>query len=218
MKGIVFWVWMPFLVALIFSCSSPSGDRAQTGDAVESEVLTGENSFELDKGVIFWTGYGVGKDHKGTLDITEATLYTEGMELVGGEFIIDVNSLVVTDLNEDNGKSKLESHLKSGDFFESDKYPTGRFVITSISPVANKEGVTHQITGNLTLKDITKSITFDADIIMDNEEIRARTPDFIINRTEWNVMYGSDLIGTAKDKLISNDVTLSLGLNAKRKS
>ena len=211
-------MWMAAAALMGFSActSAPEGETVETGEAQAVETLQGDNTFTVDQGVLYWTGYDVAKQHTGEIKISEGQLSTSGTELVSGSFTIDINSLSVTDLNEDNGKSKLEGHLKSGDFFQGDKYPTGTFEITSVAPKSGTEGVTHSITGNLTLKGITKSITFDAEIMADAQTLRARTPDFKINRTEWNVMYGSDLIGTAKDKLISNDVTLSLGFTAQR--
>jgi polyisoprenoid-binding protein YceI len=212
------FIWMAAAAVIGFaSCTSaPEGETVETGEAQAVETLQGDNSFTVDQGVMYWTGYGVGKQHTGEIKISEGQLSTSGTELVSGSFTIDINSLTVTDLDEDNGKSKLEGHLKSGDFFQGDQYPTGTFEITAVTPKTGTDGVTHSITGNLTLKGITKSITFDAEIMADAQTLRARTPDFKINRTEWNVMYGSDLIGTAKDKLISNDVTLSLGFTAQR--
>jgi polyisoprenoid-binding protein YceI len=202
----------------ILSCNSgPKGEVAETGDAVElDQALTGEAVYTLDQGVIFWAGSGMGKTHTGTLNVTEAELFTDGAELVGGTFSIDMTSVAVTDLDESSGKLRLEGHLRSGDFFLADQYPTGNFEITSITKAENRDDATHMIQGNLTLKNITRSITFPAEIVVDGSAVRAKTPDFTINRTEWGANFGSGIIGTAQDKLISDDVVLSIGLNAKK--
>ncbi len=196
--------------------SAPEGETVETGEAQAVETLEGDNTFTVDAGVVYWTGYGVGKQHTGEIKISEGKVSTSGTELVSGSFTLDIKSLLVTDIDEANGKLDLEGHLVSGDFFEGEKFPTGSFEITAVAPKTGVEGVTHTITGNLTLKGVSKSITFDAEIMADAQTLRAKTPDFKINRTEWGIMYGSDLIGTAKDKLISNDVTLSLGFTAQR--
>jgi len=202
----------------LMSCGSDSGaDRAETGDAVDQDqLLTGEAVYTLDQGVVFWAGSGMGKTHTGTINVSEAELFTDGADLVGGQFTIDMTSFNVTDLDESSGKMKLEGHLRSGDFFLADEYPTGNFVITSIEKANDREDATHMIQGNLTLKDITRSITIPAEISVDGTTVRAKTPDFTINRTEWGANFGSGIIGTAQDKLISDDVTLSIGLNALR--
>jgi polyisoprenoid-binding protein YceI len=183
---------------------------------LDIQSIKGPASFYLDQGVVFWSAHDLIKTHNGTLNITKAQIFTDGPELVGGTFEIDMTSVTVNDLNADSGKPKLEKHLKSSDFLEIETHPTGQFEIASVQKIEGKEGATHEITGNLTLKNITRSITFLAEIQIDENSFRARTPDFTFNRTDWNIMFGSDLIGTAKDKLISNNVTISLGITAKK--
>jgi len=204
------------MFGMVACTSAPEGETVEAGEAQAVETLEGDNTFTVDAGVVYWTGYGVGKQHTGEIKISEGKVSTSGTELVSGSFTLDINSIMVTDIDEANGKLDLEGHLASGDFFQGDKFPTGSFEITAVTPKEGVEGVTHSITGNLTLKGVTKSITFDAEIMADAETLRAKTRDFKINRTDWGVMYGSDLIGTAKDKLISNDVTLSIGFTAQR--
>jgi polyisoprenoid-binding protein YceI len=206
---------LPLFYVLLTSCNSGAkNENIETSEAVEIQALEGAASFTLDQGVVFWSAHDLIKQHHGTLNINKAEIFTDGSDLVGGMFEIDMSSVTVNDLTEDKGKSKLEKHLKSSDFLEIDAHPTGQFEISSVQKIEGKEGATHEITGNLTLKNITKSITFPAEIQIDATSFRARTPDFTITRTDWNIMYGSNLIGTAKDKLISNSVTLSLGVTA----
>ena len=68
--------------------------------------------------------------------------------------------------------------------------------------------------GNLTLKGITKSVTIPATVNMTENKLMASTPQFTIDRTEWNVMYGSSGLGLAKDKIINDRVGLSIELQA----
>jgi polyisoprenoid-binding protein YceI len=66
-------------------------------------------------------------------------------------FTVDVNSL-----NTDN--EKRDGHLKSDDFFNAEKYPQIKFVSTSFTPLG---GSKYKLTGNLTIRDVTKPVTFD---------------------------------------------------------
>lgn len=110
----------------------------------------------------------------------------------------------------------------SGDFFNAQKYPEGVFEITSVTPVGNtaQDGgdpavanATHTITGNLTLKDATKSISFPAVVSMMNNQLNADA-SFNIDRTQWNMVYGNDK--SLGDKFIRPEVNMRIHLVATR--
>ncbi|ESU31760.1 hypothetical protein G3A_14675 [Bacillus sp. 17376] len=67
-------------------------------------------------------------------------------------FKIDVTSIDTR--NEDR-----ENHLKSADFFDVENYPTIDFKSTSIT----RDGDDYKVTGDLTIKDVTKPVTFDVE-------------------------------------------------------
>lgn len=184
---------------------------AEPGEGVTYAVLPASSS-------VLWTGNKlVGDSHTGTLDVSEGSLTVVGDEITGGQFVIDMNSLENTDLDEDSGKADLEGHLKSDDFFKTEQYPTATFEVVSVEPVTGQEGVTHQLKGNLTMLDVTKSISIPANVRVEGDKIVATTPDFEINRTDWGVQYGSGSIaGLAQDKIIKDEVQLKIELEADR--
>lgn len=53
-----------------------------------------------------------------------------------------------------------DTHLKTADFFDMEKHPTMKFVSTSITPAS---GGKYKLTGNLTLRGVTKPVTLDLD-------------------------------------------------------
>ena len=65
-------------------------------------------------------------------------------------FTVDVNSI-----NTDN--TNRDGHLKSNDFFNAEKYPNMTFVSTSFK---KKSGSAYELTGDLTVRDVTKKVTF----------------------------------------------------------
>lgn len=67
-------------------------------------------------------------------------------------FTLDVASIDTKNEDRDN-------HLKSADFFDTDIYENMTFTSTSIE----KDGDDYQLTGNLTIKDVTKTVTFDVE-------------------------------------------------------
>lgn len=69
------------------------------------------------------------------------------------EFSLDVNSI-------DTNQADRDTHLKSADFFEAEKYPKISFKSTSFR---NTGGDSYKLTGDLTIKDVTKSVTLDVE-------------------------------------------------------
>lgn len=208
-----------FVLLTLAACGgSPEGQDAGAGEAQATNALTGElvsRPVITEDSEINWVGANfTGGKHTGTINIAEGKLIEQGGQIVGGGFVIDMNTIANTDLPDDK-KADLVGHLTNGDFFETDKYPLATFEITSVKPVAVKSETTHEVTGNLTMKGITKSITFPANITMGEARIEASTPQFVIDRTQWNIMYGSTLTGAVKDKAIDDKIGLQIKLATK---
>lgn len=218
-----------FFTLLLFSlfivaCGGPEGEAVETADA--EEVPTGAQTVEgaqynVDPAAsnVEWEGSKlVGGSHTGTIPIVNGQLMVTGDRIVGGRFTMDISKLENTDLGEADGRDKLVGHLKSGDFFDVEKYPMANFTITNVQPVSGREdNATHTITGNLQLKDVTKSVTLPAIVSIDGSQLKASTPEFVIDRKQWNMEYGSGSIaGIAQDNIINDEVGLQLYVVANR--
>lgn len=198
-----------FAMALfVVSCGgNVEGEQVEAQDAVETNEEAAATamaySVDTESSVINWEGAKlIGSDnHLGVMSIQNGELLVEGEELVGGTFTLDMTSIECTDLEAGSGKEKLEGHLMSGDFFEVEKFPTATFEIAEVNAVEGNPDATHEITGNLTMKDITKSITIPATVEIAGDKVSATTPQFVIDRTQWNVMFQAGALGTAKDKI-----------------
>jgi polyisoprenoid-binding protein YceI len=206
-----------FLVAGLFvSCNqSPEGQKVEAGDAQEVSVTPVGATYQVDKQAssINWVATKVSGQHNGTIQIADGQLNVLDGNILGGMFTIDIKSITVLDLTGED-KGKLEGHLRSGDFFDGDQHPTGMFEITAVEAVSGSADVTHNITGNLTLKGVSKSVVIPANVVVTENMVSAITPNFKINRTEWGINYGAGIIGTAKDKIIHDDITLTISLKA----
>ncbi len=205
------------LTGLAVACGGPQGDKAKTGEAQEISATVGDVAMKVDvaSSLIEWTGAKPTGEHHGTIAISDGSFSLTDGKIVSGKFTIDMNSIVNLDLTsaEDNGK--LVGHLKSPDFFDAEKYPTAKFEITSVDAVSGNPDVTHNITGNLTMKDVTKSITFPANVMVEGNALTAETPAFVIDRTQWNVQYGSKtLFDNLKDKFINDEISLKIIVKA----
>jgi polyisoprenoid-binding protein YceI len=145
--------------------------------------------------------------HEGTINLASGSLVSDGKSVTGGDFVIDMKSIVATDITDPEYNKKFIGHITTGDFFEVEKYPTATFKITKV--------VGANVTGDLTLHGVTKSITFPAKVSMMGGKATA-TASIPVDRTDFGVKYGSkkffDSIGDkAIDDVFNLDVTLVAG-------
>ncbi len=197
--------------ALLFaSCvSNPDGKKAETTDAVEvAEASGNELALNTDDSKVRWEGNKVTGKHHGEVEIKSGTILVDADGLLtGGDFVIDLTSIDVQDL-EGEYRDKLTAHLKSDDFFDVENHPEAKFTITSVEA---GETPNHLIvSGNLTIRGVTKNITFDAAVKEASAENFLAEADFNIEREDFGVSYQ----GKADD-LISKQINIKIELAAK---
>ena len=90
-----------------------------------------ELKVDLSSSEIKWTGYHLAKsyEHWGYINLKTGNVKTDGKSIVGGEFVIDMNSISDSDIESEENNAKLVGHLKSDDFFGVSKYPEAKLVI-----------------------------------------------------------------------------------------
>ncbi len=205
------------IFAVIAGCGSGiKGDRIESGDAQEEQMVVGDKrlSADLESSNIEWVGSKPGGQHNGIVMLKGGSLELSDGNIVGGSFTMDMSSIKVLDITDPGVNERLRVHLVSDDFFSVDSFPTAMFVITGAEPKQG-DGVTHRLTGNLTIRGITRSISFDAGIDMGEGVLTATTPQFVINRAEWNVRYGSkSFFKNLKDNFINDDIGFKINLKA----
>jgi polyisoprenoid-binding protein YceI len=153
--------------------------------------------------------------HNGTVDISSGNLFVDENKLTGGSFDIDFTSIKVLDITNPESNAKLTNHLKSDDFFSAEKFPIGKFEITSVTPLSGAGDNNYTIGGNLIIKGITNPISFPANVIVSNNSITA-SADFNIDRTQWDVKTRSGkFFENLGDRLISDEIELKLTIAAK---
>jgi polyisoprenoid-binding protein YceI len=211
-------------IVLAFSIAAcdkaPEGDNAKVGEQQQAAAITGQ-TYTVDTAAsrIRFVGNGVGKNHPGIFKLSSGTVAVENDKITGGQFTIDINSIKL-EQQEGPIQNKLRPHLLSGDFFDVAKFNTAKFEITSVAPYSRTsadssvvEGANFNVSGNFTLKDVTKNITFPARIDLDANTLKARG-NFDIDRTQWNMNYRSDK--SIGDAFISETVNIELDLQAKK--
>ena len=161
-----------------------------------------------DASNLTWVGSKLTSNHKGEINLKSGALEIKDGKLVGGRFIIDMTSITCTDLKPQEGGDKLVKHLKAEDFFGVDKHPESELKITKAVSV-NKED--YKIIADLTIKEITHSITFSANVRIDNDAFLAKSI-IKFDRTKWDIKYKSSSFFDVGDKMILDEIELQLFL------
>ena len=159
---------------------------------------------KIKDSALTWVGSKVTGSHEGTINLKSGFLTLENNDLVGGEFIIDMTTIVCTDLSG-KGKASIESHLKSDDFFSVDKFPTASLTIINVK---KKDLGQYQVNANITIKGMTQRIMFEVEI----KEKTAKA-NLLIDRTEFGIIYKSgNFFEELADKAIYDEFELSIDL------
>ena len=123
-------------------------------------------------------------------------------------------SLTIQAASVNTGQEQRDSHLRTGDFFEVDTYPTITFVSTQVS---RPEADTWSITGDLTIKDVTRPVTVEFE-----QTGSAKDPygnlrvgfegSTAINRSDWGLSFNAAL--ETGGVLVSEKIKLELDISA----
>lgn len=224
MRKSIFHIALLLLAGLgTVACKNEAQNRVSPDAAKEASSASESSTvYEVDPeaSTINWRGTKPTGEHVGYINIESGTFTALDNEIESGNIVIDMNSLTVTDEGiSDEGKTNLENHLKGTvegketDFFNVRKYPTATFEITGVS---QKEGQ-QQLQGNLTIKEDSKNIEFPVTIRVNGDELHISSETFTLDRTDWNVNYGSrSVFDNLGNNFISDDMELSIDVKATR--
>jgi len=205
--------------SMLIACNSKKTSEEAKEVAVPTETSL-NYIVNTDASAVNWSAAKVTKTHNGEVAISEGSFQTEAGKLVAGNFTIDMTSINDRDL-EGAYKTKFETHIKGADFFHTDSFKTAKFEITKVEELTGDANHTHTITGNLTIKDKTNSISFPAKVNMVDDKINALAK-IEINRNEWNIIWGGsketnkDVLTKLKDDLIKDMITFDVNIEASK--
>ncbi len=173
-------------------------------------IQTGDSKIE-------WTGKKVTGQHNGNLQISEGEIVAVGNDIVRANLKMDMNSITCSDLTDPEWNKKLVNHLKSDDFFSAEEHPVATFKTTRF--VKNHESATGEqtyiVTGDLTIKGITNTVSFPVNTEAENGLLTA-TGTAILDRTKWDIKYNSGSIFKGLgDKMIYDEFEIKFDLVAK---
>lgn len=205
-----------FSAIILISCGK---DKPLTSES--HEVTTSKNGslYTLDtlNSKVEWKGYKILKSdntsHFGTLKFESGDVTVNDGKLESGKFVVDMSSLENVDLaTETEQKNKLEAHLKSADFFATEKFPTASYEITKVSPLGTGDYNT-SLDGNLTVKGITKPVKFNANVSVHNDLVSISTEPTDVNRQDFGVKFAIP----AQNGILNNEITLQISVKALEK-
>ncbi len=211
-------------VALFLGSCGSNATEAGAADSAAT-ASTGATTYKVDAATstIGWHGsklVGIG-EHSGTIALQEGSLSVENGNITAGSFVIDMTKMTCSDSLPQEFKDKLLGHLSADDFFNSAKFPTAKFEISKCEAKADGDN-THVISGNLTLRDSTKNISFPAKVAITETGVTADAK-VTINRLDWGINYDKanmsiDQKAQAKLKngVVSKDMDITISLKANK--
>ncbi|WP_052461091.1 YceI family protein [Psychroserpens mesophilus] len=218
---------LPIVLLLVFTfamtgCKNNAAEAntSEAEAAAVSESSSEKFTVNVAQSTIEWKGFKPTGTHNGTISLDNGVFKTDGGKLQSGTFLIDMNSITVTDLEAGDGKEDLEAHLKGtvegkeNHFFDVSKFPSAAFEITSTESLA--AGKT-RLSGNLSIKGQKHNISFPVTITNSNDQMTIESDPFTIDRTKWNVNYGSkSIFEDLGDKFINDDIELKISISARK--
>jgi polyisoprenoid-binding protein YceI len=155
-------------------------------------IHDGQYTVDANASQVEWAGRNPNTRHFGTVDIVKGVIDSKN-NTITGTVEIDMNTIHNNNLEGDELQPVLESHLKSDDFFFTKMFPKAVFTIKEakrIEPgwltVPN-----YHVKGELNLRGVSSELEFDATVGLIDEGQLAIEAHFDMDRTRWNVIYGS---------------------------
>jgi polyisoprenoid-binding protein YceI len=174
------------------------------GSYATEPVAEEKVSVKAEESTVTWKAYKVTGSHTGTVALKSGDLVFDNGTLTGGEFVVDMTSIICTDL-EGEYKQKLEGHLKSDDFFSVQNHQNSKLVFTDVKATGKNS---YEVTGDLTIKGITKPVTFDVSVYGSKA-----TATLKVDRAAYDVRYGSgSFFDDLGDKTIYDEFDLVVDL------
>ncbi len=205
------------LGAFLASCSD-SGKKVEASDAEKVETVQTETTVEYnvikEGSYLDWRASHLGgvEPRFGKMFAKSANVLVNNSEVTNATIEVDMNTLTVENFGDDaETTAKLTGHLLSPDLFNTEAFPTSKFELTGIS--AGTEGFNSSVTGNLTILDVTKSITFNANVTVSDSEVSVVSEDFAITRQDWGIVYHTEGDeDVPAEYIIANDIGFTINV------
>ena len=152
----------------------------------------GKYQIDADESLIEWVGRNPNTKHFGTVRISDGQIQIKNTTITGVAEI-DMKSIKNMSLEGDELQPVLVSHLKSEDFFLVKLFPTANFIINGgkLDDEPYLSSPNFVVDGTLDLRGVKADLSFPATITNTDDNGLVAEAHFDIDRTRWNVIYGS---------------------------
>ena len=201
---------------ILFLVGCDSGRKSDNSSPTLNQLTpeAGTYSLLIDDSELSWIGTELStKTHTGTIDFTDGTIVVDSDNTISGNVKINMSTINVTDL-QGRSKEMLERHLRSSDFFEVESFSEAKF--SFISKSFDKLSNQISFVGDLTIKDITNPISFNATLLETSPFLKAKAV-LSFDRSKYNVRFRSgNFFENLGDKLILDDIDVNIRLVTKK--
>ena len=201
---------------ILFLVGCDSGKKSDNSNPILNQLTpeAGTYSLLIDDSELSWIGTELStKTHTGTIDFTDGTIVVDSDNTISGNVKINMSTINVTDL-QGRSKEMLERHLRSSDFFEVESFSEAKF--SFISKSFDKLSNQISFVGDLTIKDITNPISFNATLLETSPFLKAKAV-LSFDRSKYNVRFRSgNFFENLGDKLILDDIDVNISLVTKK--
>lgn len=171
-------------------------------ETINFEIVSKESN-------VAWIGRKVTGSHNGTIGIKNGNFILNEGKIQSGNVVIDTTSIKILDVADPATNTQFGGHLASDDFFSVEKFPTASFTIQLVKEITDE---TFHLEGNLTIKDITHPVSFEAQIKNSNKQL-SLSGKLIIDRTKYDIRFRSgNFFKDLGDTLIYNDFELDFNI------
>ena len=167
--------------------------ESRAPDSQAAMVRAGVYQVDTEKSVLEWIGRNINNRHYGRIAISGGEVVLANGLPVSGSFVLDMTTITNLDLQDEGWRGMLHRHLKSEDFFDVERYPTATFELRGAAAIAGATPGTPnvEIAGSLTIKGTARPICFPAIIAPQEDGTLKAQAALDLDRTLWNVSYGS---------------------------
>jgi polyisoprenoid-binding protein YceI len=180
-------------------------------------AISGTYNVDAPKSTFKWNAKKVVGEHSGTVAYQAGNITINANKLAGADITIDMASIDCTDLSGEY-HDKLVGHLKADDFFATEKFNTAKIKIKSASEIkgAATGSNNYNVVADLTIKGITKEISFPAFVVINPTQVIANA-ELDIDRTAFEIKYGSaSFFEGLGDRAIANTFNVKVRIVANK--
>ena len=152
----------------------------------------GQYTVDSDTSQVEWAGRNPSTRHIGTVDIANGVIDIKDRTITG-TVEIDMTTIHNINLEGDELQPVLEAHLRSDDFFFTKMFPKAVFTFKEAKRIEPGwlTAPNYHVNGKLNLRGVSADLEFDATVALIQDGSLVLEAHFDIDRTRWNVIYGS---------------------------